>query len=128
MLLRAGADINQACEGGYNCHNASTPLYLAVQNGHDLNAMECLIRAGADVNKPRGDGATPLCCASWEGHVAQTKMLLTAGALQGVNSDELGTPLELATGELQTLLDEGKPDCALAVRYRQVISMLTGAE
>ena len=58
-----------------------TPLLRATDNGH-LECMEGLIKAGADVNKPKNseDNETPLMKAVKGGHVKCIELLLKSGA------------------------------------------------
>ena len=56
-LIKAGADVNQACSVGF------TPLYVAAQSGHD-GIVAVLIQAGADVRKADKDGLTPMKIAT----------------------------------------------------------------
>ncbi len=72
LLIEAGADLNQGCDG-------ATPLYIASQNGH-AEALEILIQAGADLNQGPDDGATPLFIASQNGHAKAVEILVKAGA------------------------------------------------
>ena len=56
-LIKAGADVNQACSVGF------TPLYVAAQSGHD-GIVAVLIQAGADVRKASKNGYTPMKVAA----------------------------------------------------------------
>ncbi len=87
LLIEAGADLNQGCDG-------ATPLYMASQNGR-AEAVEILIQAGADLNQGC-DGATPLYIASQNGHAKAVEILLKAGA--DLNQGYHGaTPLYIAS-------------------------------
>jgi ankyrin repeat protein len=72
-----------------------TPLERAVTQG-DLNAVDQMIQAGADVNQGDRFGRTPLEWASQQGRLEIVRALLRAGADPDVK-DQLGwTPLSLA--------------------------------
>jgi ankyrin repeat protein len=66
-----------------------TPLHVAAVWG-DVEAIEMLIRAGADVNAVGDMGCTPLHDAVIQGHIAAAGRLLAAGATPFVRS-EFGT-------------------------------------
>ena len=55
------------------------PVYSSAQNGHGT-VVEKLIGAGASVDQPMQDGATPLFIAAQNGHVDATRQLLLGGA------------------------------------------------
>jgi ankyrin repeat protein len=57
-LTENGADVN-LCEYGFK---GRSPLHAATQYGN-LKTMDCLIKAGANVNVQDSDGTTPLFCA-----------------------------------------------------------------
>ena len=64
----------------------------------DLNAVRTLLKQGADVNTPRGDGMTALHFAADRGDVAMTEMLVYAGAnVAAVTRIGHYTPLHLAS-------------------------------
>ena len=52
-LAEAGADLNQAREGG------ATPLFIASEQGH-VDVVRCLAEVGADLNQAEEDGCTSL--------------------------------------------------------------------
>ena len=56
-----------------------TLLCTAAWKGHS-HVAKLLLDAGADPNKERNDGATPLFCAAAEGHTDIVLLLLNAGA------------------------------------------------
>eukprot|EP00290_Baffinella_frigidus_P047422 CAMPEP_0180402996 /NCGR_PEP_ID=MMETSP0989-20121125/39185_1 /TAXON_ID=697907 /ORGANISM="non described non described, Strain CCMP2293" /LENGTH=304 /DNA_ID=CAMNT_0022406193 /DNA_START=24 /DNA_END=935 /DNA_ORIENTATION=- len=76
VLLDAGADVNEANEGG------RTPLHSAVQGSEEM--VRTLLDGGADVAKKDVGGRTALhCCGvlrGREGRANVTRMLLNAGA------------------------------------------------
>jgi ankyrin repeat protein len=71
-LIADGANVNAVALDDW------TPLTCAADNGQ-VNAVQVLLSAGADINKRRGD-LTPLCYAALRGHVATTKLLTEKGA------------------------------------------------
>jgi N-acetylneuraminic acid mutarotase len=71
-LLDHGADVNT-----YKRSSNNTALFVAVQNGHGIVASQ-LIRAGANVNDPRG--TAPLLIAICRGKPDMVALLLNAGA------------------------------------------------
>jgi ankyrin repeat protein len=83
---------------------ATTPLVEAVRQG-DVPQMRALLKAGADVNQPQGDGATPLHWAVHGDSVDLVRLLLEAGASARVANDLGITPLHLAAanGNVATL-------------------------
>mmetsp|Transcript_64055 Transcript_64055/g.144485 ORF Transcript_64055/g.144485 Transcript_64055/m.144485 type:complete len:334 (+) Transcript_64055:1001-2002(+) len=130
LLLRFGADKDLACRGGYLCHQGETPLYAACKS-HDLSMVRRLIRAGANVNKPRTDGATPLACAAWEGEASASveivRELLAAGASQIVESEEWTSPVSLALGEIEKQKLKGKPDKKIIQQFEEIVRILREA-
>ena len=55
-----------------------TPLCVAAMNGH-VTLVDALLRAGADKDAARDDGATPLYTAAQNGHGNVVDALLRAG-------------------------------------------------
>jgi len=74
QLLRAGADVNFA-----EPTLGDTALTISSENGH-LGVAAALIKADAEVNKARNDGATALMLASQNNRKEAVKVLLDAGA------------------------------------------------
>lgn len=89
----------------------ASPLVEAVRQG-DAAAVRTLVRAGADVNRPEGDGATALHWATYADSAELVRMLLGAGASVAAANDLGVTPLHLAaangnTDILALLLERG---------------------
>ena len=74
-----------------------TPLHLVASSGHGAAALgRALLDAGAQVDAPAGNGATPLHLASHRGHTALVALLLARGADAGARDAQGGTPAMLA--------------------------------
>ena len=54
-------------------------MYGASQNGH-VDVVRVLLEQGADINKAKNNGATPLLIASQNGHVDVVRVLVEQGA------------------------------------------------
>ncbi|KAI5464528.1 ankyrin repeat-containing domain protein [Mariannaea sp. PMI_226] len=78
LLLRAEVDVNRHHLGS---PYSLTPLQEAVKLG-DLEMIECLLKAGADVNAPAAlaRGGTALQLVAIMGHLGIAKLLLDRGA------------------------------------------------
>ncbi|MEP6783443.1 MAG: ankyrin repeat domain-containing protein, partial [Acidobacteriota bacterium] len=74
---------------------SSSPLIDAVKQG-DVPAARALIKAGADVRQPEGDGATALHWAAQRDSIDLVRVLLDAGASPQSANDLGVTPLHLA--------------------------------
>ena len=72
-LLTTGADKDLAENRG------ATPLFIAVQEGHDACAR-ALLDAGADKDLARTDGCNPLLIAAQCGHDASVRLLIERDA------------------------------------------------
>ena len=83
-LLRDGADVNGGQPDGVSC--GETPLMIAAEMGN-LQCMDILIEAGADVNSKAQGGHTALNVAVWRNNVESVNKLVCAGA--DVNSVNL---------------------------------------
>lgn len=87
-------------------------LWLAARNGHTA-VVECLIRAGADINLSRNYfKLSPLSIACWYGHADLVALLLKAKADIHRCNNEGNTPLHIAVIEkkveiVQYLLQQG---------------------
>ena len=108
MLLIAGADANSKDELGW------TPLWWAVEQGHN-DMVKLLLETGkADIESEDKDGRTPLSWAAGEGHEDMVKLLLETGKVNIESKDEYGrTPLLWAAergreGVVRQLLETGK--------------------
>jgi hypothetical protein len=99
-LLKAGADANAR-----HNHRLSGPLHYAVDTcleggewtpAEQVKTIRLLIEAGADVNAPDKNGATPLHRAVRTRGAAAVKRLLEAGADRVARNKPGSTPLDLA--------------------------------
>ncbi|MBS0627103.1 MAG: ankyrin repeat domain-containing protein, partial [Verrucomicrobia bacterium] len=70
-------------------------LYLAARSG-DIESVERLIKAGANINKAKLNGLTALMAASFFGHIEVVKKLLEAGADVNLVNSNHETALRLA--------------------------------
>jgi uncharacterized protein len=82
-------DVNQHGKFG------NTPLNLASKRGN-LEEVEALLAAGANIEAEGEMGDRPLHDAAMEGHVTVVKRLLAAGASPNVKDDHGFTPRSLA--------------------------------
>jgi ankyrin repeat protein len=73
LIDAAGVDLNAAVTGGDFA--GLTPLFLAAQENR-LDVLKLLVAAGADVNKARVDGFTPLHIAAQFGHAGVVSVLI----------------------------------------------------
>lgn len=88
---------------------SATPLVEAVKQG-DVAAARALIKSGADVRAPEGDGATALHWAAHRDSIELVRLLLDAGAPARAANDLGVTPVHLAAANgnpaiLKLLLD-----------------------
>lgn len=91
-LKELGADVNQMGEGEF----AFTPLYAAAYIG-SLPGVQCLVdELGADLNRGRHNGSTPLHVAARHGHVSVVRFLGRLGADANQANDEDSVPLSVA--------------------------------
>ena len=82
-------DVNQHGKFG------NTPLNIASKRGN-LEEVEALLAAGANVDAEGEMGDRPLHDAAMQGHVAVVKRLLAAGASPNVENDHGSTPRSFA--------------------------------
>ncbi len=93
-------------------------LVEAAKRG-DKEAVRSLLKEGADVNMPHGDGATALAWAAHRNDLETAELLLRAGANANAANDYGVTPLSLACAQgnaamVEKLLDAGAdPNAAL---------------
>ena len=62
-----------------------------------MEAVRELLARGAAVDTADNDGNTPLCIASWKGHLEVVRELLTRGAAVDTARNDGATPLYLAS-------------------------------
>lgn len=90
LLNTTGVSVNTTFEAFER--GGASALYLAcIQNRIDL--VRLFIKRGADPNKPRVNGTTPLFCAACEGYEAIAKELIAAGADVNHQAHDGRTPL-----------------------------------
>lgn len=94
LLLAAGANAN-AVKHTMNSHK--TALMIGCEQG-DINLVNLLLKAGADVNAQDEDGWTALMTACRQGENKIVKLLLKAGARIDVRSQWGKTALQIAKG------------------------------
>ena len=70
-------------------------LNIAAQNGHET-VVRALIEAGADVNKVKDNGLTPLYVGAHNGHETVVRALIDLGADINKARDNAATPLLIA--------------------------------
>ncbi|XP_078280478.1 IQ motif and ankyrin repeat domain-containing protein 1-like, partial [Rhinoraja longicauda] len=86
--------------------HGSTPLSDAAGGGHP-NAIQYLIKKGADPNSKGAYGRTPLYRAAFGGHVAAVQALLQNGADPRIHAEDGMIPKEIAsTDSTTTILQE----------------------
>ena len=99
-------------------HERDTPLSLCVQADHSVQALQILLRAGANVHSVDINGATPLHHACRDAHVNQARLLVESGANPNLRDFQGNTPLHKAVraGNLdivQIMIEEGHGDMNL---------------
>ncbi|KEZ77894.1 ankyrin repeat domain-containing protein [Salinisphaera hydrothermalis] len=86
-LLQTAHDRLRHQHSGWNC------LHYAASRG-DTATINAMLRAGADVDTPTGNGTTPLTLAAAHGQLIAVKDLLAHGAaVNGMNQNGADTPL-----------------------------------
>jgi len=93
LLLSAGASVN--VEVGLTGYS---PLYSAINAGH-LDAVELLIKHGADINFRNPVGGTPLHDAAYLGRPKIAELLIRHGADVNARAKSGETPLAVALGK-----------------------------
>ena len=105
QLIDSGAKVDELRKG-----DDATALHVAAYAGK-LNAVEALVKAGADVDAHTAAGYTPLHLAALKGHVDVVDFLLKHGAEIDAISADGDTPLHLAaaSGNMEVVqhLDPG---------------------
>lgn len=79
-------------------YDGDTPLHV-VACRNDLEAVQLLIEAGADVNAKGEMDETPLHIAVEHGNVQMVQAMLRAGARTDTRSEFGGTPMERALSQ-----------------------------
>ena len=92
FLVESGANVNYRCACGGYLSGGYTPLAMAVQRDQPQIA-DMLLKAGADVNVPTGQGATPLMIASKSGNFTLVETLLAKGADSNARDQQGNTAL-----------------------------------
>ena len=90
--------------------NLESTLWLAAESGY-APVVRVLIKRGADIDKTRYSGNTPLLIASEEGHLEVVKTLLDSGADATLAAEDGMTPLEEAK----------------SMNHREIVSLLKAA-
>jgi ankyrin repeat protein len=115
------------CVAGLGAAGSNAPLADAVQRG-DTQAVQALLKSGADVNAPQSDGATALHWAAYLDQVDTAALLIRAGAKVDTSNDYGMTPLALAAANgnaaIVDRLLEGGADPNGAVRAAETPLML----
>ena len=118
VILLVGLGLAFTGAGEARAQTGESPLADAAKR-QDGAALRALLREGADVDRPQGDGATALHWAAYRDDVETVRMLLAAGAAVDP-ANALGvTPLWLAANNgspavVEALLAAGaNPDRAL---------------
>ncbi len=88
-LLDAGADVNQADDGGW------TPLFNAACQGHAA-ILRLLLSRGAAIDHKNRNGETALMLAAGAGQFSAAQALLDAGADAGIRNHEGKTAARMA--------------------------------
>ena len=107
MLLDAGADVDgesdykELIKTGFGIE-PSWPINLAAEGGHE-EVLKLLIKRGARIDHPEGEGYTALIWAVSRGHESIVKLLLDAGADPRFKGFD-GTPIQIAQEKKHTKL------------------------
>jgi len=79
----------------FTANDGSTALHVAAYNGR-VEAIQALIKAGANINQQKNGGDTPLHAAACSGNVAAIRALLNANANINRRNEKGETPLCVA--------------------------------
>ena len=90
-LVAAGANVNLGSDE-MGSTKGYTPLHFACREG-DLDAINILVKAKADVNRQSADGWAPLHSAAFSGKRQAISLLIEKGAKLDVYTDQGVTPL-----------------------------------
>jgi hypothetical protein len=128
LLLEAGADPNSRLN-----HRESGPLHYAADGclgtpaweaDRQVQTLQCLIEAGADINAQDKNGATPLHRAVRTRSAAAVKYLLTAGCDSSLKNKPGSTPFHLA---VQNTGRGGSGSETAKIAQRQIIEIFLAA-
>ena len=72
------------------------PLHRAAADGAGARSLQCLVAAGADVNRAKNTGATPVWIAAQEGHAEAIEALARLGADVNRANNTGATPVYIA--------------------------------
>ncbi len=124
-LLSANASVHETN------HFGQGPLFLEIErHSRVTGAIQCLIAAGAQVNKPDKDGNTPVMVAARMAHVDVLEELIKAKANVNALNNNKESPLLLATKysiwpglreEATQLLLDAKADVDMRVFYDKTV-------
>ncbi|KAK1832426.1 ankyrin repeat-containing domain protein [Podospora conica] len=89
-LVEHGADVNLK---GYN---GGLAIHAAVICDAPVSVLECLLKAGSQVDPVDSKGNTPLIIAARQGSTAAVKILIDHGAYVDCVNDEVLTPLAMS--------------------------------
>ena len=98
-LLQEGPEINSICDNyNHNDYDNRGALHYAAEKD-DVEILNLLLDAGADVNLKSRFGRTAIRVAACHGHIAAVRKLLQAGADVNISDDFRRTPLMDAAGK-----------------------------
>ena len=81
-------------QGGFG----QVALHWACYFGH-LECAKALLGAGADINKQKNGGVTPLMCAANNGKIEVVRELLKRGAKKGLKNEDGETVYDQTSNE-----------------------------
>jgi ankyrin repeat protein len=118
VLLKAGCNVNQCAEEAGNT-KGYTALHFASRAG-DIDMINQLLKAKADIHRRSADGWTPLHCSVFSGHVRASELLVEKGADVNAANEHGMTPLVICAskglnGLLRILLAKGGKTDAIDV-------------